>query len=88
MYKQWHWYVYIIKCSDGLYYTGLTWDLHNRFEQHKSGNGCRFTAKHGAGELVYAEIIDDLTAARFREKQIKDYSRAKKEILIKNFKGL
>jgi len=37
--KRWHWYVYIIECKDGLYYTGLTWNLSNRIEQHKNGKG-------------------------------------------------
>lgn len=88
MAKQWKWYVYIIRCQDGLYYTGLTWDLTQRLEQHLSGKGSTFTSKHGVDKLVYAEQHDDLLLARNRERQIKDFSRKKKETLIASFTGI
>ena len=47
MAKQWKWYVYIVECLDGLYYTGITWDLNERMQQHASGKGSKFTGKHG-----------------------------------------
>lgn len=84
----WHWYIYIIQCKDGLYYTGMTWDIAKRFEQHQSGKGGAFTAKHGVDALVYVEIHEDLEVARQREIQIKDFSRKKKEELIDTFTGL
>lgn len=82
MSKQWKWYVYIIECLDGFYYTGLTWNLEQRMEQHKSGKGSRFTGKHGFKKLVYFEEFYNLTEARNRERQIKDFSRKKKEALF------
>jgi predicted GIY-YIG superfamily endonuclease len=81
--NKWKWYVYIIECEDGLYYTGLTWDTEKRFEQHKSGKGSKFTSKHGFKRVCYIEEFTDLHEARSREKQLKDFSRKKKEALWK-----
>ncbi len=80
--KQWKWYVYIIECLDGTYYTGLTWNISNRFEQHIFRLGSRHTAKHGVKKLVYIEEHTDLEVARKRERQVKDWSKEKKKKLI------
>lgn len=85
--KEREWYVYIIECLDGLYYVGLTNDISNRYQQHLSGLGSNFTARHGVKKLVYLELYDDFDNARYREKQIKDWSRSKKEKLIKGLWG-
>ena len=77
----WKWYVYIIECQDGLYYTGVTWNLKARIEQHRSGKGSIFTQRHGFKKLRYFEEYTDLIQAREREKQLKDFSRKKKEAL-------
>ncbi len=79
---QWRWYVYIIKCLDNTYYTGLTWNIPNRIEQHISKLGSKYTNKHGFDKLVYFEEHTDLETARLREKQIKDWSQNKKRKLI------
>lgn len=81
MSKQWKWYVYILECQDGFYYTGLTWDIALRIEQHRSGKGSKFTGRHGFKELKYTEEFTDLIQAREREHQLKDFSRKKKEAL-------
>ena len=83
--KQWKWFIYIIECKDGLYYTGLTWNLENRIEQHSSGKGSKFTSKHGFKKLCYFEEFTNLDEARTREKQLKDFSRIKKESLWQNY---
>ena len=80
--SKWKWYVYIVECEDGLYYTGITWNLVVRMEQHKNGKGSKFTAKHGFKQLVYFEEFTNLIEAREREHQIKDFSRKKKEALF------
>ncbi len=80
--KEKSWFVYIIQCKDNLYYVGLTSDISKRFEQHLSGLGSKFTAKHGIKKLAYVEEYDDFDCARYREKEIKDWSRNKKEKLI------
>lgn len=82
----WHWYVYIIECKDGTYYTGLTWKPELRYEQHLSGLGGKYTRLHGVKKLVYYEEHSDYDLARTREKQIKNWSQEKKKrILIANF---
>lgn len=79
--------MYILELKNGLYYTGLTWNPANRFDQHLSGLGSKFTSRYGVRSLVYLEEHTDLEAARLREIQIKDFSRIKKKALIDNFKG-
>jgi predicted GIY-YIG superfamily endonuclease len=82
--KRWHWYVYILECQDELYYTGMTWNIDIRLEQHALGLGSKFTSKHGFKEIRYVEEFNDITAAREREVQLKDFSRKKKEVLWMN----
>jgi putative endonuclease len=80
--QPWRWYVYIIECEDGTYYTGMTWNMPNRWEQHLSLMGSKYTAKHKPKKVVYVEEHEELDTARYREKQIKDWSQAKKRKLI------
>lgn len=78
----WKWYVYIVRCLDKSYYTGLTWQPNNRWSQHLSGLGAKYTSKHKPEKVVYLEEYNDLETARRREKQIKGWTRIKKENLI------
>ena len=80
--KQWKWFVYIIECSDNSYYTGMTWSPQIRYDQHLSKLGGEYTKLHGVKRLAYLEEHEHLEVARTREKQIKDWSRRKKEKLI------
>jgi putative endonuclease len=80
--KVWKWYVYILECEDGSYYTGLTSNPINRHDQHFGGLGSAYTIKHKPKEMVYIEEWEDLDAAREREIQIKGWTRMKKEKLI------
>ncbi|PIS08040.1 hypothetical protein COT78_00300 [Candidatus Berkelbacteria bacterium CG10_big_fil_rev_8_21_14_0_10_43_13] len=80
--SNWHWFVYILECLDGTYYTGMTWNLANRFDQHISRLGSKYTEKHGVKKLAYYEEFDNLESARLREKQLKSWSREKKRKLI------
>lgn len=80
---KWKWYVYIIECKDGSFYTGLTWNTSIRYNQHLSGLGGQWTAKHGVKRLAYLEEHEDFGIARKRERQIKDWNREKKSKLIK-----
>jgi len=78
----WKWYVYILLCDDESYYTGMTWQPNNRWVQHISGIGSRYTAKHKPKKVVYIEEFDNLEGARLRERQLKGWTREKKEKLI------
>lgn len=80
--KDWRWYVYIIECKDGTYYTGLTWSPDLRTEQHASGIGSKYTTRHGFKRVAYIEEHTDLEVVRRREIQIKDWSQSKKLRLI------
>ncbi len=75
-------YMYILKCSDGSYYTGSTTNLELRFAQHQSGKGANHTKKRLPVELVYYEHYERIDQAFFREKQVQGWSRKKKEALI------
>lgn len=83
MNESWKWYVYIILCEDQSYYTGLTWKPGQRWMQHLSSLGSKYTSKHKPVNVVYLEEYENLESARLREKQIKGWTRKKKEKLIK-----
>ena len=76
-------YVYILKCSDGTYYTGVTSNLDKRTKEHKSAKHPEgYTAKRLPVDLVFYCTFTDINVAITKEKQIKSWSRAKKESLI------
>ena len=64
-------YVYIIRCNDGSYYTGHAKDAQKRFEIHKQGRGARYTRIHEPEELVYVEELESRGEAMKREIKIK-----------------
>lgn len=76
-------YVYILICSNNLYYTGSTINLEKRILEHQSGLGANFTKKHLPVRIVYFEEFSRIDNAFYREKQIQGWSRKKKEALIK-----
>ncbi len=80
-------YTYILKCSDGTFYTGSTWDLERRLEEHRTGEGAHYTADRLPVELVYFEEHGNIADAFNREKQIQPWSRAKKLALIEGRMG-
>lgn len=75
-------YMYILRCSDGTYYTGSTKDLERRLNEHQNGQGANHTKKRLPIELVYYEIFDRIDDAFYREKQVQGWNREKKEALI------
>jgi predicted GIY-YIG superfamily endonuclease len=75
-------YVYILRCSDGTLYIGETSDLAWRVERHNAGTACDFTRRRRPVTLVYSERLPDRVRARSRERQLKRWTRAKKEALI------
>lgn len=75
-------YMYILRCANGAYYVGSTRDLDIRLQQHQDGTGAAFTRKHLPVTLVYFEAFQRIDEAYCREKQLKGWSRKKKEALI------
>ena len=74
---------YILRCADGSYYAGSALDLGDRLKTHSSGKGPRYTAARLPVMLVYTEQHASLAEAVRRERQVKTWTRAKKEALIK-----
>jgi putative endonuclease len=83
-------WIYILRCADGSYYTGITRsDLEKRISEHQAGTFGGFTETRTPVELVYSEYFERITDAIAAERKIKGWSRAKKEALISgNFERL
>ena len=76
-------YAYMLLCSDGHYYVGHTDDLDTRFAQHQAGTIPGYTQKRRPVTLVWSDRFSDRDQAFAAERQIKGWSRAKKEALIR-----
>jgi putative endonuclease len=76
-------FVYILRCRDGRYYVGSTrGDLEKRIAEHDAGTYGGFTKSRRPVALVYSEGFDRIVDAIAAERQLKGWSRAKKEALI------
>jgi len=75
-------YVYFLRCADQSLYIGETENLENRVAKHNEGGACSHTAHRRPVELVYREEHLNRQLARRREKQLKRWTRAKKEALV------
>ncbi|MEY2847856.1 MAG: hypothetical protein RI885_521 [Actinomycetota bacterium] len=74
--------MYILECADGSFYVGSTWDLSARFDQHCAGVVPGYTARRLPVVVRYAEEHDRIEDAYAREKQVQNWSRAKRLALI------
>jgi predicted GIY-YIG superfamily endonuclease len=77
-------WVYILRCADGSYYTGHTDNLDKRFSEHTTGaiTSC-YTFKRRPVELVFSQDCTTREEALASEQQIKGWSRRKKEAMIR-----
>ena len=75
-------FVYILKCSDDSYYVGITNNLEKRINEHQSGMIRGYTSSRPPIRLVFSERFTDVNQAIRLEKQLKGWSRKKKEALI------
>jgi len=82
--------IYIIRFSDNSLYIGQTNNLEQRLKEHasKGTKSSKFSKEHEKFELVYQESYDSRLESMRREKQIKGWTRAKKEALIAGNKEL
>jgi predicted GIY-YIG superfamily endonuclease len=76
-------WVYILKCSDGSYYTGCTTNLGKRISEHVHRLIDGYTTKRLPVKLVWSQEFPEIRFAIQAERQIKGWSRKKKEALIK-----
>ena len=75
-------FVYMVRCADGSLYTGFTRDVDARVQVHNAGKGAKYTRSRLPVSLAYSEPCDSLSAALKRERQLKPWSKAKKEALV------
>lgn len=75
------WFLYILECKDGTFYTGITNDLIRRTEKHNTGKGARYTKTRRPVKLLYYEICTNRSQALIREYEVKSLSRKQKEKL-------
>ena len=76
-------FVYILLCNDGSYYTGITNDLERRLYEHEIGSDVKsYTFKRRPLKLVFHEMFADVNQAIAFEKQVKGWNRTKKEAII------
>ena len=79
-------YTYIVKCSDGTFYTGWTNNLEKRLRDHNAGKGAKYTKSRRPVELVYYETFSQKEDAMRREYAIKQLNRAGKRKLVESFR--
>lgn len=77
-------YTYMLKCSDGTFYTGWTVDLDARLKAHNSGKGARYTRSRLPVTLIYWELHPGRGEAQRREAIIRKLGRKQKEELVKS----
>ena len=76
-------WLYILRCADGSYYVGTTRkSLDERLGEHNAGRYDGYTARRRPVTLVFAQHFETITDAIAAERQVKGWSRAKKEALI------
>lgn len=78
------WYCYILECSDSSYYVGITTDLQSRIGKHNRGRGAAYTSTRRPVQLLWSEEHPNRSAAMKRERQLKEWKRAKKHALIES----
>lgn len=72
------WFVYVLLCEGGSYYTGSTNDVEKRFLVHKSGKGSKYTRSHKPVKIVHTETFNTKSDALKREAEIKKWDKTKK----------
>jgi putative endonuclease len=77
------WHLYVVKCGDGTYYTGITNDLARRLDQHNRGTASRYTRSRLPVELVHREPCRDKSSALRKECRMKSLARKEKEALFR-----
>jgi putative endonuclease len=78
-------WVYMLRCSDGSFYVGVTNNLEYRVAQHETGFDRKcYTFKRRPVKLVHSSEFYEITDAICWEKQLKGWSRAKKEALVRS----
>ncbi len=75
------WSLYIVECSDGTYYCGISKSVLERIAKHNAGRGAKYTKPRRPVVLKYIEEVGTIGQALRRERQVKEYTRKQKEAL-------
>ena len=78
------WWVYMIRCADGTFYTGISTDVARRFEEHASGSpkSAKYVRGRAPLELIYTKEIGTQSEATIEERRIKRLTKAQKVKLV------
>ncbi len=74
-------FVYIIRCTDGTFYTGYTKNVEERTKLHASGKGAKYTKAHPPKEVIYVKPFPSRSEAMRHERALKKLSHKQKEEL-------
>lgn len=77
------WFVYILQCADGSYYTGISNDVQARLKRHNTGRGARYVRTRLPAVLVWWEYAGTCGEALRLELSIKHLNRQEKEVLVR-----
>jgi putative endonuclease len=77
------WFCYILECSDGTLYTGITNDLEMRIKTHNLGKGAKYTKNRLPVKLKWSKILENRSEASKLEYKIKKLNRSQKLILFR-----
>jgi predicted GIY-YIG superfamily endonuclease len=77
-------FLYMLKCSDLSYYIGITTDLEKRIAEHRAKLGAAYTVIRLPVQVVYTQSFASKDEAIAAERQLKGWSRKKKEAFLKN----
>ncbi len=75
-------FVYMLECVDGSFYTGFTRDLEKRLDKHNKGLASKYTRARLPVRMVYSECLESKSAALKREYTIKQLTRPQKAALL------
>ena len=78
------WYVYILKCADDSYYTGITTNINRRIKEHGTKKGAKYTKQRGPFKLVYKASFHSRSSASKEELRIKSLPLHEKLKLLKS----
>ena len=76
------WYLYLLECTDGSIYTGITTDIEARFLAHQAGKGARYTRSHPPVKILGTFSYPDRSSASKAEYQVKRLTAAQKHAFI------
>ena len=87
VYMEKKWYLYILKCADGTFYTGITDDISRRLTEHNDGKGAKYTRGRGPVELAFCKEIENKSEALKEEYRTKQLPRSVKAQMCSRYLG-